>query len=104
MRGLLAEMEMANGARGNPGGQGAPIVRSRDATAQTLSDLGITKSQSSRWRSASLRCLRRRSNDGALFRVDPDAEAIAFCTQAGAIHFYTFCCGSLVLSGCFEAS
>jgi hypothetical protein len=46
---LLAEMEKARGARGNPGGQGATIVRSHDATTQSLADLGITKTQSSRW-------------------------------------------------------
>jgi hypothetical protein len=48
---LLADMNKAPGARGNPGGQGAAIVRSHDTTAQTrtLSDLGITKDQSSKW-------------------------------------------------------
>jgi hypothetical protein len=49
---LLREMEKAKGARGNPGGQGAPIVRSHDDTAQgetKLSDLGISKQQSSDW-------------------------------------------------------
>jgi hypothetical protein len=46
---LLKEKEKAVGARGNPGGQGAPVVRSPNATAQTLADLGISKSQSSRW-------------------------------------------------------
>jgi hypothetical protein len=44
-------MEKAKGAQGNPGGRGAPIVQSSDATAQpkTLSDLGISKQQSSNW-------------------------------------------------------
>ena len=48
---LLREMEKNKGARGNPGGQGAKIVRSRDATAQApkLSDVGVSKTQSSRW-------------------------------------------------------
>ena len=44
---LLADMP---GARGNPGGRGAKIERSQDATTQpTLSDLDINKTQSSRW-------------------------------------------------------
>jgi hypothetical protein len=42
-------MEKAKGAQGNPGGQGAKIVRSEEATTQTLADLGITKDQSSDW-------------------------------------------------------
>lgn len=46
---LLREMEKAKGARGNPGGRGAPVVRSHGETAQTLSNLGISKTQSSRW-------------------------------------------------------
>jgi hypothetical protein len=47
---LLHAMEKATGARGNPGGQGAPIVRSPDTTAQkTLADLGVSKQQSSDW-------------------------------------------------------
>ena len=46
---LLREMEKATGARGNPGGQGAPVVPSRDTRAQKLSDLGISHDQSSRW-------------------------------------------------------
>jgi hypothetical protein len=46
---LLREMEKAKGARGNPGGRGAPIVRSNGATAQTLAELGITKNQSTNW-------------------------------------------------------
>jgi hypothetical protein len=47
---LLADMEKNPGARGNPGGRGAKIERSQDATTQpTLSDLGINKTQSSRW-------------------------------------------------------
>lgn len=48
---LLRDMEKAKGAQGNPGGRGAPIVQSSDATAQpkTLSDLGISKQQSSNW-------------------------------------------------------
>jgi hypothetical protein len=48
---LLKVMPKAKGARGNPGGRGAPIERSNDATAQpeTLEKLGITKDQSSQW-------------------------------------------------------
>src|SRR6266567_4041064 len=49
---LLAGMEKAKGARGNPNGRGAKIVRSPGDTAQqppTLKELGISKSQSSRW-------------------------------------------------------
>jgi hypothetical protein len=43
---LLHDMEKAKGAAGNPGGRGAPIVRSDDATTQTtLADLGISKMQ-----------------------------------------------------------
>src|SRR4051794_19587227 len=38
---LLKRMEKAKGARGNPGGRGARIVRSRDTTTQTLAKLGI---------------------------------------------------------------
>ena len=47
---LLAQMPKNEGAKGNPGGQGAPIVRYQDDTTQppTLSDLGIKKMQSSR--------------------------------------------------------
>lgn len=41
---------LAKGARGNPRGRGAKIVRSMDGTAQTptLLELGITKNESSR--------------------------------------------------------
>jgi Zn ribbon nucleic-acid-binding protein len=46
---LLREMPKAKGAQGNPGGQGAKIVRLHDGTAQTLDDLGISKRQSSDW-------------------------------------------------------
>jgi hypothetical protein len=48
---LLTAMPKAKGAEGNPGGRGAPIVRSPVETAQpsTLADLGITKTQSSKW-------------------------------------------------------
>jgi len=48
---LLAAMPKAKEAEGNPGGRGAPIVRSPVETAQspTLAELGITKTQSSRW-------------------------------------------------------
>jgi len=47
---LLKEMEKAKGARGNPNGRGAKIVRSNGATTQkTLADLGVSKDQSSRW-------------------------------------------------------
>src|SRR5579884_559269 len=40
---LLAEMEKAKGARGNPKGRGAKIVRSSEATTQTLAELGVSK-------------------------------------------------------------
>jgi N6-adenosine-specific RNA methylase IME4 len=47
---LLAQMDKNKGARGNPKGRGAKIVRSSDATAHPrLSDLGVSKTQSSRW-------------------------------------------------------
>ena len=46
---ILAGMEKAKGAQGNPGGRSAPVVRSLADTAQTLSALGISKTQSSRW-------------------------------------------------------
>jgi len=46
---LLQAMEKAKGAAGNPGGQGAKIVRSNGATTQTLSDMGLTKNQSSKF-------------------------------------------------------
>lgn len=48
---MLSEMPKATGAKGNPGGQGASVVRSHDGTAQTptLSDIGVTKNESSRW-------------------------------------------------------
>jgi hypothetical protein len=47
---LLRDMEKAKGATGNPGGRGAPIVRSQSTTAQpTLAELGISRDQSSKW-------------------------------------------------------
>jgi len=48
---MMAEMEKNKGAEGNPGGQGAKIVRLQDETTQTptLSSLGVTKSESHRW-------------------------------------------------------
>jgi hypothetical protein len=47
---VLRQIEKAKGAQGNPGGRGAPIVPSSRMTAQkTLSDLGITRNQSSQW-------------------------------------------------------
>jgi hypothetical protein len=46
---LLRQREKAKGAQGNPGGQGAPIVRSDGVTTQTLSDIGVSKQQSSDW-------------------------------------------------------
>jgi hypothetical protein len=46
---LLASMAKAKGARGNPNGRGAPIVPSEGARPQTLSELGITHDQSSKW-------------------------------------------------------
>jgi hypothetical protein len=46
---LIAQMPKAPGARGNPGGQGAKIVRSSETTTQKLADLGISKDQSSQW-------------------------------------------------------
>lgn len=46
---LLKEMPKNKGAKGNPNGRGAPVVRSHDTTAHppTLAELGISKSQSS---------------------------------------------------------
>lgn len=46
---LLAEMDKSKGAAGNPGGRGAKIVLSHGTTAQTLSEIGITRDQSSKW-------------------------------------------------------
>ena len=47
---LLKDMPKNTGAKGNPGGRGATVVRSHDETAQPkLSDIGISKSQSSRF-------------------------------------------------------
>jgi hypothetical protein len=46
---LLLQMEKAKGARGNPGGRGAPIERSNETTTQTLAEVGISKDQSSQW-------------------------------------------------------
>jgi hypothetical protein len=48
---LLRAMEKAKGARGNPGGRGAAIVRSDNPTAQpkTLAEMGISKDQSAEW-------------------------------------------------------
>lgn len=44
---ILAEMEKNKDAAGNPGGRGAPIVRSHDETTHPkLSDLGTSNSQS----------------------------------------------------------
>ncbi|MCI0352967.1 MAG: hypothetical protein L0Z53_26395, partial [Acidobacteriales bacterium] len=43
---LLREMEKNKGAQGNPHGQG---VRFHDESTQTLADVGINYSQSSRW-------------------------------------------------------
>jgi N6-adenosine-specific RNA methylase IME4 len=49
---LLSATDRAKGARGNPGGRGAKIVRSVQITAQadapTLAELGVTKNESSR--------------------------------------------------------
>lgn len=46
---LYSASEKAKGAQGNPGGQGAAIVKSGETTPQTLSDMGVTRDQSSRW-------------------------------------------------------
>jgi hypothetical protein len=48
---LLKVREKAKGFAGNPGGRGAPIVRSENSTAhpKTLAELGISKQQSSDW-------------------------------------------------------
>jgi hypothetical protein len=40
---LVKELPKAIGARGNPGGQGAKIVRSQAGTAQTYAELGLDK-------------------------------------------------------------
>ncbi len=47
---LLELMPMNEGAKGNPGGQGAALVRYPEGTAQkpTLAEIGISKKQSSR--------------------------------------------------------
>ena len=47
---LLKKGPKARGAAGNPGGRGAPIVRSHDATTQpTYADLDIDKHDAARW-------------------------------------------------------
>ncbi len=47
---LLLWMDLNKGAQGNPGGRGAKLVQSPSSTAQpTLSDIGITKRQSSEY-------------------------------------------------------
>jgi hypothetical protein len=48
---LMLKQAKAEGARGNPGGRGASIVRSNDPTAQpkTLAEQGISKQQASDW-------------------------------------------------------
>lgn len=48
---MLAQSEKNAGARGNPNGRGAPIVRSGASTAHspTLDQIGITRDQSSRY-------------------------------------------------------
>jgi ParB family chromosome partitioning protein len=49
---LLLQMPKNEGAKGNPNGQGAPIVQLHDATTQivpTYASIGIEKTQASRW-------------------------------------------------------
>ena len=48
---LLKDLEKAVGAKGNPGEQGAQVVRSPDDSAQPakLSELGTSHEQSSHW-------------------------------------------------------
>jgi hypothetical protein len=79
---LLREREMAKGAQGNPGGQGAAIVRSHGETAQTLADLGLSKTQSSRFQKladipqdqfeAGLAAPRRPTTSGLLAGAEPN--------------------------------
>ena len=47
---ILRDMPKATGAKGNPGGQGAQVVRFQDGTTQTptLADIGIDKKTSMR--------------------------------------------------------
>lgn len=48
---MLANTEKNTGAQGNPGGRGARVVRSDDATAHTptVAQMGLTKDESSRY-------------------------------------------------------
>lgn len=78
---LLSKAEKAKGARGNPGGQGAPVVRSHDDTTQTLAELGISKTQSHRWQQlaavpqeefeAALADPKKPSTNGIISKVKP---------------------------------
>jgi len=48
---LYKQSEKAEGAKGNPNGRGAPIVRSNETTTQpkTLNEMNVSKDQSSNW-------------------------------------------------------
>lgn len=46
---MLRDTQKNPGAKGNPGGRGARVVRSHDGTAQTLNEMGLTKNESSRY-------------------------------------------------------
>lgn len=47
---LDKKREKQQGARGNPGGQGAKFVGSDNTTPQTLKELGLSKDQALQWR------------------------------------------------------
>ena len=70
---VLLAMVKAKGAQGNPGGQGAAIVRSHDATAQTptLTAMGLTRDQSSRWQKQA---------------AVPDDEFESWCAESSEAH------------------
>jgi hypothetical protein len=80
---LLAEMEKNKGARGNPGGRGAKLVRSQETTAHPkLSDLGVSKTQSSRWQR--LAALPRQQQEAKIAQAKQRAEAAIDVRPAAA--------------------